>query len=430
MRVFIRFSLALFIGFGMAPMAQAAEGEAFYSLKQVYEMARAKSEQLRIAQEGIAQARALGVQAVGTALGDFNFEITDFRQDARTSGSDSGVESTSNLVTRTNRRFTYAQPLFDGFRSYALLREARSLEAQRMWDQERFEHLLFLDVANTFYEILKLRDELRILADIHDLFESRIQELNEREAIGRSRVSELITARSRMKLMESDILLQDSALKQSLFELAFLTGQSLTAGQLLDHTEPRMLSLDASPALSLSERPDIRAVDEEILIRSYALNSAQAGFWPEVGLDFNLYDRREGFQEGNDWDVLVTFDIPIFDGGQTWGEVQFAGSDLEIARLESQEYKRQATQEVQQNFVSWQAHIKAYKILKASAQLAEKNFHIQKDEYTRNLVNNLEVLSSLEDYLDSLRQKNSIFYEMNKRYWQYQVSIGECCEFS
>ena len=56
---------------------------------------------------------------------------------------------------------------------------------------------------------------------------------------------------------------------------------------------------------------------------------------------------------------------------------------------------------------------------------AKKNFELQKEEYERNLVGNLDVLEALETLNNTRRRANEVFYEMKENFWGLKVAIGE-----
>ena len=81
---------------------------------------------------------------------------------------------------------------------------AGGLRSQRKHEWIHAEELLFSDVARTFYQFLQYQKNVALLEEIKRSFEERISELSDREKIGRSRLSEVVTAKAKSKNIEAE----------------------------------------------------------------------------------------------------------------------------------------------------------------------------------------------------------------------------------
>jgi outer membrane protein TolC len=63
--------------------------------------------------------------------------------------------------------------------------------------------------------------------------------------------------------------------------------------------------------------------------------------------------------------------------------------------------------------------------LEEAVKASEENFRLQREEYTRNLVSNLEVLEALELFHETRREANQAHYQMKENYWRLKVATGE-----
>ena len=54
----------------------------------------------------------------------------------------------------------------------------------------------------------------------------------------------------------------------------------------------------------------------------------------------------------------------------------------------------------------------------------EENLKYQKDDYSHNLVSNLDVLNALEEFLGTRQDANTVEYGMKTNYWKLQMAIS------
>ena len=155
---------------------------------------------------------------------------------------------------------------------------------------------------------------------------------------------------------------------------------------------------------------------------------AQSKLWPEISIDTNLYEKREGFQSGIDWDLLLNINIPIARGGEAIGEIKKALSERKRARLTLTESRRRAELEIKQAYDAWNSSLEEIQALKAAVDASQKNYELQKEDYTRNLVNNLDVLQALEFLNDARIEADRAYFENKINYWRLRIATGSCCE--
>ncbi len=398
-----------------------------YTIADCFKLALKQSEAVAIKKEEIEKATALLLEASSYGLGDVNFMITNFWQDAPSGDAGGGALASSFAKRETReRKFVYRQPVFQGFRALGALMGAGSLKKQRKEEWIRAEQLLLLDVASAFYNVLQTKRDIEITQQILTSYQSRIQELEEREKIGRSRLSEVMTVRAAMKMAEADLTGYRGALSIEEYVLEFLTGIVIRFDQLVDTTAEKDMARTVEEYLALIDnRPDVRAARQAVKTARQGIVVAQSGFWPQISLEGNNYVHREGFQKDFDWDALFKIDIPLFEGFENAGKLKGAVSEWKQAKLQLQLTERQAVLEIKKAFESWMTARRRYASLQEASDTSEKNYNLEKEEYARNLVSNLDVLQALNSLLSSRRQTNQAFYRSKLETWQLRVAVGE-----
>lgn len=412
--------------------AQGAGQDALrLTLTDCYRLALKQSEKIAMSYEDIELTEAEFFKAASVALGDIDYEISNTRQEYQGSGASdtSAVAQTSSSASRRERKITFSQPVFLGFRAIAALGAAGSLHSQRTEEWIRAKQLLFMDVSDAFYGVLKDQKDIEVLNQTNNLLRERIETLTEREKIGRSRPSELATAKASLKRLEAGLAKARGELAISQHLLSYLIGTPVAAAQLTDTD----LSKDMRPALEayvefVDSRPDVEAARQSMKTAFRGIINAQSYFWPEINVEGNLYQKREGFQSGIDWDMLLKMTIPLFRGGENIGKIKESISVWKKYKYAYQLARRDAELDIKQSFEYWVSSLEVSKASEDAAVASQESYDMQKDEYSRNLVNNLDVLAALETLHTVKREANTAFYDMKQNFWQLQIATGQCCE--
>ncbi len=415
------------------PAPQAAVPQKVMTLGDCFALSLKQSDTIAIKNIDIEKTWADFLKASGILIGEGDFTITDFLQQKDTSGGDFGTTSnattTNTAPERRQRTFAFSQPLFQGFKSLAGFTAVGSLKKQRVSDRNRAEQLLFLDVARAYHAVLRSDHAIGINEDIRKLLKERMEELVDWEKIGRSRSSEIANAETDLRIVEANLAKSRGEKAIQLRLLEFLTGVPLMTRDFLDiksePTPPDPLETFLKFARS---RPDVEAARQNVKTVMQSMVSAQSALWPQISLNHNYYEKREGYQAPIHWDVLFTIDVPLYRGGTTLGNIKEAYSNWKQAKHLYSQTLRQAVLDIKRAYESWVSSYEQFKSLKLAVQAAERNYTLQKEDYAHNLVSNLEVLRALE-YLNNARLSyNTARYDLLDDFWILQVATGTCCQ--
>jgi len=401
------------------------------TLEEAYQATLLRSEELAMKKADIDMTWANFLEASSEALGDVSYQRTDFKQENQGETSVSGDNATGS-ANRPNTResaFVISQPLFQGFRSVGALAGAGSLRKEREYTYARAKQLLFLDVTDAFYTALRYERDLEITAGTLKLLNDRVSDLTKREKIGRSRISEVVTARSRLNTLKSTLARIRRNLMVQKRTLEFLTGQNLEQRTLDADANLPSLQSPLKDYLALSDnRPDVEAARFALKKAKRNIVIAQSQVWPTVTLDHTQYDRREGFQAPIDWDLLLKVNIPLFQGGEALSKIKAALVDKKKSDLTLSQAERHSQTETKQAYDSLSARLDEYRALEDAVKSAEENYKVQKKDYALALVTNLDVLEALENLNQTRLDYSEVYTELLKDYRRLQVASGDCCE--
>lgn len=419
-KAFVSFLLpALFLLNGIFVFAEEvpAGNNDNLTLMDCYKFALKQSEVVAIKQEMIREAEGQFVEYINRALPKLTFYSSEKHQN--------GAGDTSFTLSRIpERRFNVHQTLFSGFKELATIAATRYTKKQRQQEKLRAEQLLFSDVSDAFYLLLSYDQDIEAMQATHQALVERIEELKKREELGRSRQSEIANAEVNLNQLEAEYegLLSDREVGRQL--LAFLTGAAVTS--IVDAVpDESPLAAQEDYVAKAGLRPDVLAVQEAVHVAHKQTVVAKSGYWPVVSADGNYYTERVGNTANVDWDATLDVTVPISDLAITAGHAKTAAAQQKEAELTLQQAKRNAVLEIQNAYTKAQSSQKKMAAMEKALAAAEKNYELQKADYSLSLVNNLTVLSALQQLQDVKRGFIAAKMEARQSYWNLKVATGE-----
>ena len=205
--------------------------------------------------------------------------------------------------------------------------------------------------------------------------------------------------------------------------LEFLTGR--TVNEISDSGFNFTLKPESVYLAKAASRTDVLAANFAWQLDKKGIQVARSGFFPSVNLEGDYYTHRNSQPRDSRWEALLTIDVPIFEGTTTYGQLKEAVSKARESQLSFQRSGRTAIQDIHDAYANAQAALLRTAILEKALKSAELNYQLQTQDYKLNVVNNLDVLTALQNLEDIRRNYNHIFFEGKRIYWQLQVAAGE-----
>ena len=393
------------------------------TLEDCFKLALDVSDTVAIQREAIARANAQMFIAASQALPEIDFVAS------RETQNNPGLVATSGSVIDSNvkqRQFTISQPIFQGFKAVGAISGAGSYKQQQKDTWIRTKELLYQDVAAAFYGVLRYQKEISITREVRELLEQRIKELEEREKIGRSRTSEVATARTNLDSLDASLAGLKGSLATFQFLLEYLIGMEIENRKLEDKDNQNPSTLNLTDYLGkASSRSDVQAAEQAVKTAWRGILVAQSGFWPAANLNYTKFTHQEGPFADVNWDLLLTMTGPLFSGTQTIGQVKDAVGVLKQQKFSFSLAKRQAVLEIKQSYDGWRFSREEYLAFKKAVEAATESYKLQTEEYRRSLVSNLDVLSALQSLNNTRTSENQAFYQMKLDEARLKVATGD-----
>jgi NodT family efflux transporter outer membrane factor (OMF) lipoprotein len=119
--------------------------------------------------------------------------------------------------------------------------------------------------------------------------------------------------------------------------------------------QPAQFAIDAVPARTLMQRPDLVALERNVLAASGEVGAAQADRYPRISLagTISVASARGGSTSisGTNWSIGPALSLPLFDAGRRAASVDAAQARYVEARARYEQRARDAVREVEQALV-------------------------------------------------------------------------------
>lgn len=385
------------------------------TLTECYKLALRQSEIIAVDSERIREAEGRFLQALGTVLPHVSFSHLQQREQLATN---------STPRNSYEQKFVFTQNLFQGFKEFAGIAGGHYEKKQRQQELLRAKQLLFTDVSDAFYLLMETREDRRTLETIERAFIDRVQELKSREQLGKSRRSEVVSTETQLYSTEDQIQQLKSQEEIARELLEFLIGRPV--GEITDSDVVIALRPEPAYTARAASRADVLAQQLAWKTAKEGATVARSNFLPTVTAEGDYFTHRQPSARGSgDWQAFISVNIPLFEGTTNFGQVKEANAIAKENELLYKRAGRVAEQDIHNAYVNTSASFLRTRILEKALKSAELNYDLQSRDYKLNVVNNLDVLTALQDLENARRNYTRVSYESRRFYWQLQTAAGE-----
>ena len=286
---------------------------------------------------------------------------------------------------------------------------------------------LYMEVVDSYYTYLLNLNDIKNLELLKKQSRERTDEIRKRLQIGRSRSGELLQAEAQLASVDARVLDAIGLLKQSEARFYILTG--LNKDQAIDinfdHSFP-VKTLEEYIELALN-REDIQNKRLEIQRFDGDVKISKGSFLPTLDLLSNWYAIKEGgsnASRNSDWDIGLNLKIPLYEGGVTQAYVRESTLKKQTAEYQLTDYQRNIKIELTSRYELYHRYFDQIKAFDTALEKAKRSYDETIKDYRLGLVSNLDVLTSLNLYLDNKRnfEKTKILAILNHK--QLEAAAG------
>ena len=223
--------------------------------------------------------------------------------------------------------------------------------------QQAVQTQLIATIADAYYTLLMLDEQLEISKRTLNTWEENIRTLSALKRAGKTNEAAVLQAKANKVNVEGSILTlqkQITVQENSLSALLGFVPQELERNELSQQVFPDTL-LMGLPLSSLINRPDVRQAEYKLVEAFYATNVARSYFYPSITLNGNAgWSGISG--NPSDWifNAVASLVQPIFNQGKNKARLTISESQRQEALLNFRQTLLDAGTEANNALISWQ----------------------------------------------------------------------------
>lgn len=259
----------------------------------------------------------------------------------------------------TSIQASWQTDIFGGLRN-SKRRAQAALEQSKAYRQA-VQTKLIATIANSYYTLLKLDEQLNISNRTINAWEESIRTLEALKRAGKTNEAAVLQAKANKLSVEASILTLEKeilSVENSLCALLGIVPMQIKRSTLNDQILPEKLCAGL-PLELLNNRPDVRQAEMALAQAFYSVNSAKAAFYPNITLSGAL-----GWTTGSGnivvdpgsmiANLIAGLTQPVFGRGVNKARLATAQSQLEQAAYAFRQSLLDAGVEVNNALTLWQ----------------------------------------------------------------------------
>ncbi|HXB98149.1 MAG TPA: TolC family protein, partial [bacterium] len=395
-----------------SPTAQAPG----VTLDDCYQAALKRSQTQAISFESITQAEEHYKQATGSVLPNVSLIGQLYTQS-------SGV---ANIVpaAQNQYRINATQPLFQGMREYAALRETKDLLASSKQAYRWAAWQLYADTSAAFNQVLAAEKDLSDLKSELGLYGDRISFLQGWLNIGRAQDTDVLSVQSAQAQIKAQLEAAKYLVAASREVLTFLTGMPVDQPLADVETLPAEVEPMDRYTDGLDQRPDLLAAAANVLAAKEGVTIESGQHLPQVSVGADYYPYRYAPDTDINWDAYLNVTMPIFMGGIINSQTRAAESAQRQAEEQMEQTRRMDLENLRSAYVKLHYDLSQEQALVDAADLAGKNYKAETRNFERGLVTNLDVLQAMVTFVTTLQAADATHYAALGDYQSLQAQTG------
>jgi outer membrane protein TolC len=310
-----------------------------------------------------------------------------------------------SIVNSTSLQLTLQQPLFTGFALESLARVARLSASAARQNYIRDQNELAYAIQNGYWQLVRARELSALLDESVQMIESHHQDVRRLFDQGLVKNNDVLKVQVQLANSKVSQLEAANGVRLATMSLASLLGLSLDT-----EIEPTSLPEATSAALdeagtaveqALRERPEMKAVADQIAAAQAGLRAARSGYFPHLFLVGNYVyanpnTRIQPIQTKfrDTWDVSLALSFDLWNNRGTMFQVRQAHAQLEQAKAGQAQLRDGIVLEVRKSQYDLQQALQRIDLAADAVRQAEENYRITHERFQAGLTTNSELLDA------------------------------------
>jgi outer membrane protein len=156
---------------------------------------------------------------------------------------------------------------------------------------------------------------------------------------------------------------------------------------------------DVSPLIKRAEeqRPDVRAADHNVRIARQGIRIAKAGKRPSVAIDgqWQVRDTNSSFLSEHTYQVALSLNYALFDGGKAVAQTDAAEQRLDQARIQADLVRQQVLTDVTDAVLGVREADAVFEAAERGLAAANENLRVVRLQYEAGMANSVDVADAI-----------------------------------
>ncbi|MGQ7243381.1 TolC family outer membrane protein [Salinicola sp. V024] len=344
----------------------------------------------------------------------FDEQSSTFSGGGSGSGSISGTRS-DDSYNGTSAGVNVTQALFDASNWYQYQQSKKQVGQQALQLEIDQQQLLY-DVSEAYFETLRAKEVLEARQAQEKAIGRQREQANEQFNVGLVAITDVNEAQAAFDSARAQRIAAKNDLQVSFETLERLTGRQYDSIERLDDDLPIQPPTPARRGewvdMAMASSPSIQYAQAAVDLAKSGVDIAQAGHLPTLDAfaDYSYSDSDNDYTRGHgeDLQVGVQANLPIYSGGSTSASVRENTYTLEATQYDFEDQRRYTTQQVRSLFTrvgndveSVEAQREAIVSSRSAVEATRAGYEVG----TRNIVDVLDaeqsLYESMSDYADA-----------------------------
>jgi outer membrane protein len=265
------------------------------------------------------------------------------------------------------------------------------------------ESATLLEVAQTYYAVLKADRSVEVLANSLAVQEERVKDVRDKLGQGVARKLDLEQSKAQAAATRVKLTVARREVVVGRATLARLIGVPYVHGSLVDAyvTPEHVGDLNEFLLLAREHRRDIIAAQKAVLASRQGIEAAVGQYYPSVSVNLQAFLYREAVPEDSHFTSFLQANVPLFAAGRIRADVREAWSRFRQSRLAESLLVKQVAEQAEIARIDFATSVQQVEDLRTEVAAAREAFRISGESYNQGLATNLDRLDAQDRLLSA-----------------------------
>lgn len=341
-------------------------------------------------------------------------------------GSSYSVKDGNASDSSVSNSLRMSLPIYTGGKIEGQIDQAEKNVKAADLSVEKAKQQLVLDATTAYFNVLETNNLANVNQEMVNNLQTHLNNVRAKYEVGV--VAKADVLRSEVELANAQ---QNLIKAQNNYEVA---KSNLTNIIKVDNDDVRLKeelqyvaygrTLEESLALAEKNRPDIAQADLNVKAADTGVDIAKSGKKPSVSASASTGWNDSLLPSDSNWSVGVSASWNIFDGNITNSQIKSAEASVDKAKLQAQQIKDDARQEVRQNYLGMKEAEKRLQTTEIAANKANEDLYIATEKYKAGAGTNLDVIDAQLALTQAKTNHIQALYDFNVNKAKLDKAIG------